>query len=166
MSETQTHPVEDFPLTPKNDFDVIESIQSSQEEVEAARRLVEKEEATEPEVVNTTDTPNHNRLHATVATASAGLVLAATGAGLVTVNNATTTPPVFSEETNTYTVMPNDGLEKIVDKIPGINTIDKDEAERYVSVDPANIDVLKDGLQPGDQIEIPISINGAESEDQ
>ena len=119
---------------------------------------------TEEPVAETPKT-NHivrNTLFATgaVATATAGML------GLNAMGNETESVPTFSEETTTYTVQPNDGLEKIVNTIPGIDTVDKRDAEHYVSVDPANIDVLKDGLHPGEQLVVPVSINGVESSNE
>jgi hypothetical protein len=112
--------------------------------------------------------PKSNNTKRRIIGAGVGVALAAgAGAGGIAIANAVNSDsPTFSEKTTEYTVQPDDTLSGIVEKIPGINTIDERDAIEYVSVDPANIDVLKDGLQPSEIIEVPISINGAKPLDK
>ena len=89
---------------------------------------------------------------------TAGLAYAAANEALKTAS--------FSEETTTYTVEPGDGLFSAIQHIEGIETINKWDAVEHVQSDPANIDILKDGLQPGEQLVVPVSVNGIEKTEQ
>jgi|GEM_PF-1590509 len=122
------------------------------------KRLIE-----EPTVE--TPKPNHtvrNTLFAAGAVASATVGVL----GLSAMEPEVQDVPTFSEETNTYTVQDGDGIYNAVDSIPGINTIDRGDALSHIAGDPANIDVLKDGLQAGEQLVVPVSINGVESSNE
>jgi len=94
---------------------------------------------------------------AMVGSATAGV------AGLAAVGNETDPAPTFSEETTTYTVQDGDGIYDAAESIAGINTIDVRDAVSHITSDPVNIDVLKDGLQAGEQLVVPVSINGVET---
>ena len=75
-------------------------------------------------------------------------------------------PATFSEETTTYTVQPGDGLFSAAAQVEGIETIDMRDAVEHIDSDPANIDVLSDGLQPGEQLIIPVSVEGYDATDE
>ena len=66
--------------------------------------------------------------------------------------------PSFSETTNEYVVQPGDGLYDAAQDIQGIDSIDIRDAVHHIQVDPANVDVLSDGLQPGEIVIIPDSV--------
>ena len=66
--------------------------------------------------------------------------------------------PEFSETTNEYVVQDGDGLYDAAQEIQGIDSIDIRDAVHHIQVDPANVDVLSDGLQPGEVIIIPDSV--------
>jgi hypothetical protein len=53
------------------------------------------------------------------------------------------------------TIEPNGSVSSETADIIGINKVDAREIEQRISVDPANIDVLKDGLQPGEKLVVP-----------
>ena len=108
--------------------------------------------------------PNYARRRA-IATGAGVVIASAATVGIAGAVAAADGPqaPEFSKETTTYTVQPGDGLYNVVESIPGINTVDEREAIDHVKADPANIDALKDGLQPGESIEVPLSINGVTS---
>lgn len=89
-----------------------------------------------------------------VATAT---TLATAGAGVVALEHFDR-EPVFSQETTTYTLQPGDGLGDAAQAIERSNEIDLRNAVHYIEVHPANIDVLKGGLEPGEQIVIPVSV--------
>jgi len=97
---------------------------------------------------------------ALIATAAAGIT------GLASLDDEVEKAPTFSTDTTTYPVGNGEGLYDAAESIPGINTIDVRDAVQHISVDPANIDVLKDGLQAGEQLVVPISINGVESSNE
>lgn len=97
------------------------------------------------------------------AVAAALTVAVATGGVGIAAGSALAAPD-FSEETTTYTVEQGDGLYDAANEILGSDSIDIRDAVDHISVDPANIDVLKDGLQPGEQIVIPISVAGHEND--
>lgn len=66
--------------------------------------------------------------------------------------------PHFSEMTKSYTVEPGNGLYDAVETIEGINSISKADAVDYVEQLPKNKDALEDGLQPGEQLVVPESV--------
>ena len=84
---------------------------------------------------------------------SAGLLI---GGGAVL--HETFKAPEFSEETTTYTAQPGDGLYDAAEQIEGIGSIDTRDAIDHIVADPANIDVLSDGLQAGESITIPVKV--------
>lgn len=86
------------------------------------------------------------------------------GAFLVNVTHDALSEPGFSEQTTTYTVEPGDGVFKAAEQIEGINTVDIRDAVDYIQADPANAEVLKDGLQPNEQLIIPVSVKGFDAD--
>jgi len=78
------------------------------------------------------------------------------GAGVAV--HAANQGPEFSESTSEYVVQPGDGLYNAAEDITGVDSIDIRDAVQHISVDPANIDVLKDGLQAGETVVIPDSV--------
>lgn len=66
--------------------------------------------------------------------------------------------PVFSQETTTYTLQEGDSRWDAAQAIEGSDKIDMRDAVHYIEVNPANIDVLRGGLQPGEQLVIPVSV--------
>ncbi|MCD8561671.1 hypothetical protein LRY29_01190 [Candidatus Saccharibacteria bacterium] len=67
----------------------------------------------------------------------------------------------FSQETTTYTTESNDGWDKVVEHIQGIDQVNKQLVIDRVKGDPANIDVLtteNGGLEVNQQITIPVSV--------
>lgn len=78
---------------------------------------------------------------------------AAVVAGPATIEHFTA--PQFSEATQEYVVQDGDGLQNAAEAIIGSEKIDIREAITHIKVDPANIDVLSDGLQPGEILIIP-----------
>jgi hypothetical protein len=78
--------------------------------------------------------------------------------------NMALAPDEFSEETTTYSAEPGDGVWDAAEQIQG--SFDMQDAVAHISADPANIDVLKDGLQQGEQLVIPVSVAGYEPADQ
>lgn len=83
--------------------------------------------------------------------------LIAAGAAIVTGPAAleAMTAPQFSEATQEYVVQDGDGIQNAAEAIFGSDKIDIREAIHHISVDPTNIDVLSDGLQPGEILIIP-----------
>jgi hypothetical protein len=75
------------------------------------------------------------------------------------------TPPAFSPETTSFTVLPGQGLQDAAQEIKGIETIDIRDAVGYLESSPANSAVLEDGLQSGEQIVIPVSVEGFEDKE-
>jgi hypothetical protein len=106
--------------------------------------------------------PDHSRRNAVIL-GGVGALLIAGGIDKAVDLHA----PDYSEETTTYTISEdNDGLYEAAESIPGSETVNTGDIVSHISTDPANIDVLKDGLQRGEQIVVPISINGAESSNE
>ncbi len=152
MSETPT------PLQTEEQDDKFSDIIAFQEhqEAQAARRIVEtsQPEATAWNVDTYTKKPNVLQRKG-VQIAGAVALTAGAAAGLAATTADAVKAPTFSEETTTYTVQPGDGLQNAAQNIEGSDTIDIRDATDHISVDPANIDVLKDGLQPGETLVIP-----------
>ncbi len=96
--------------------------------------------------------PNHTLRNTTAVltlAASAGLLIAADQAG-----QAMNAPKPEGE--TTITVEGGDTLDGIIAGIPGSGKYDVNEMELGIEGNPANIDVLKDGLQPGESLVVPI----------
>lgn len=66
--------------------------------------------------------------------------------------------PEFSPESTTYVVQPGDGLQHAAEAVIGSEDVDIRDVIEHISVDPANIGALKDGLQPAESITIPLSV--------
>ncbi len=64
--------------------------------------------------------------------------------------------PKPAEQTMTITVEDGQGMLDIVDQIPGSGKYNRQDIANSIAGDPANIDVLKDGLQAGDSITVPV----------
>lgn len=85
-----------------------------------------------------------------------GVVAGVGAAGVLAIGAANyIAEPQPSEESVKITVQPGDGLQSIAEQIPGSEK-DIRAAIDSIAGDPANIDVLKDGLQAGEQITVPI----------
>jgi len=159
MSEIQT---EHYEPTKKPDTDPFENINEWQAR-DAAKRIVEQSVITPAVETSDTNTTTRDRIFA--GTAAAAVV--ATGVlGLNAMGSDVEPVPTFSEQTTPYSVQSGEGLYDAAESIPGINTIDIRDAVHQISVNPANIDVLSNGLQSGEQIQVPISVNGVESSDE
>jgi hypothetical protein len=83
------------------------------------------------------------------------LALAGIGAHAVYERNAN--PVDFSNETKQHTVKPGEGLYNAAYDVEGSETTDLGVVVDHIAHDPANIEVLKDGLQPGESVIIPKS---------
>lgn len=66
--------------------------------------------------------------------------------------------PEFSDQTTTYTVEQGDGLQDAAEAVIGSNQVDIRDVTAHIESQPVNIDALKDGLQPGESIVIPTSV--------
>lgn len=126
---------------------------------QAARRTVEAHGSTEPiQSYNRQEQTPDRPITGKKIAATAGVLLA-TGAAIGGIANEYKTPE-FSEETTTYTIQEGEGLSAAAQHVQGDRDIR--DAIAHIEADPANIDVLKDGLQPGEQLIIPVSVEGFE----
>lgn len=98
--------------------------------------------------------PNKKRILGAGAVLVGGFV----AAGLVIDANA---PPEFSDETKTIVVEDGDGTQSLLDKanIPGYDEADWRDVASHVQQLPENKDVFQDGLQAGETVSVPISID-------
>ena len=175
MSEIQTPHQEPIESSEVDNFADINRIQFEQAERDAAKRLIQQE-TPQPFSQETTGwgigtlpvAPNSNSrsrlIKVGVTAALAGAF--AGGAVVHAVDSAPAQPPTFSEETVPVAATDGASIFSIAESVPGHNTVDTRETVEYISSYPANIDVLKDGLQIGEQVEVPISINGVEASDE
>lgn len=85
------------------------------------------------------------------------LALAASGA-LLAYNSYAVNNPTFSEESHSYVMQSGEGLWDAVETIKGIDSIDIRDAVYFVENDPRNQKALSDGLQVGESIEVPDSV--------
>lgn len=161
MNETQT-PLEPTPQEQPDQFDDILAMQAP----DVARRLIEQQEPYTREATvggiqdPTQEQGKKSRNFAKTAAILTAVALPAGALGAVTANALKA--PEFSEETTTYTVEPGDGLINVAQEIKGVETVRMNDTLDSIAGDPANIDVLKDGLQPGEQIVIPVSVKNYE----
>jgi hypothetical protein len=86
---------------------------------------------------------------------AAGVVTAAALVGGALALAESQIGPEFSETTTEYTVQPGDGIYDAAENIQGIGDVDIRDAVQRIRLDPANTDVLKGGLQPGETLVIP-----------
>ena len=169
MSETPT-PQEQSPID-----QALEDAKYLERLTEAARRTTLEsspdieppleEEETDPSTIieppeddserpSTGHIPRQRTGAAGVLAASVALAAAVTATGA-----AANSDPEFSEETKTVTVQTGDELKDIVeDEIEGGTSIDYRDGVAHIQSDPVNIDELKDGLHPGESIEVPIKV--------
>lgn len=86
-----------------------------------------------------------------------GALALAAAAGVGTALGQIDSAPIErSTETTTITVENGDGLQSIAAQVPGSEKYDIRDVTDSIATDPANIDVLKDGLQPGESVTVPI----------
>ena len=105
---------------------------------------------------------NHGKTN-TAKRVIAGVAGVALAGGAVAAVAETFKPAEFEGKT-TYIVEDGDGLQNAAEQIAGIETVDMRDGIDSIQGDPANIDVLKDGLQPGEILQIPLEVKGYEEQ--
>lgn len=130
----------------QDDFADIEHMQTQS----AARRITS--EPLDPETVNNKKTGR------TVGTAVAigGLVAAATA--LAVTGHEATREPDIAQKTFEHTILPGETLYNILDDVPGINTVNRQDLIDTIEHLPANHDIDFNKLMPGDTISIPVTV--------
>jgi len=179
MAEKET-----FTLTPqeqpkKDDFADILAMQDDEAEMRrSAQRIIDGALAETPAqqpIVNErqmelpftsesaadTDTPNKRKRGSKAVAAVIGVGLTA---GAVAGIAHATAPDEFSNEKTTYIAEDGDGLWNAAGEIEG--SFNMNDAIDSIKGDPANIDVLKDGLQQGESIVIPVSTKDLEDQNK
>lgn len=158
-TETQT-PTPEQIEQPKDDFDDIIEFQRSSA---AARQMVEVSSLEATRDAEEVIPKSHKVRDGLVKGGIATVVALGVGAGLGATASAMDkpAPDAISEETTTFTATNGAGIYTAVDSIPG-STGMRETVKNHITNDPANIDILKDGLQVGESIVIPVSVNGAE----
>ncbi len=175
MAEKET-----FTLTPQeqpenDDFAAILAIQE-EDMRRSAQRIIDAELTETPteqpiegqmelpftnESAADTTTPNKQKRGRKAVATVVGVGLAAgLGAGFA----AATAPDEFSNEKTTYIAEDGDGLWDAAGQIEG--SFNMNDAIDSIEADPANIDVLKDGLQQGESIVIPVSTKDIEDQNK
>lgn len=101
--------------------------------------------------------PTPSRSNRAIVAGSAVTAAVATGLIINTLEK-TDAAPEFSHETTTYILQEGDGLQDAARAIKGSEAIDLRDAVHRIEVDPANIEALRGGLDPGEQIVIPVSV--------
>ncbi|MGH7218116.1 MAG: hypothetical protein ACREGE_01570 [Candidatus Microsaccharimonas sp.] len=175
MAEKET-----FTLTPqeqpnKDDFAAILAMQEADMR-RSAQRIIEAELAETPaeqpiegqmelpfssKSEADANTPNKRKRGSKAVAAVVGVgVAAGLGAGFA----AATAPDEFSNEKTSYIAENGDGLWDAAEEIEG--SFNMNDAIDSIKGDPANIDVLKDGLQQGESIVIPVSTKDIEDQNK
>lgn len=150
MSEQPTTTISDENV--QNNTNPFEDIQAMQEQdfmkrqAEAARRLNTPEETP-------SEAPDNKRRFSDRAIAAAAGIAVVGGAGIIA--SEVYGNPEFSETTREYTVQPNDGYIDAANDVTGIENVDHRDVSYHIQTDPANAEVVKDGLQPGEILIIP-----------
>jgi len=171
MTEKPTPPPENEPRDMSTEGDAvtqadIDMFNEWSEASDAARRTVSidtPQAPKQPRAPRQAETRTKGELSPRVrrnrAIASGLAVTAGVGAFMYAAHEAVE-EPTFSEETTTYTIQQGEGLFAAAQHVEGVR--DLRDAVAHIQGDPANIDVLKDGLQPGEQLVIPVSVEGFE----
>lgn len=158
IEDTQTPPIDKkdkSELTMDEHWNDVEMMSRSSD---AARRLAEQTTADQSAAAEAHDTGIKNRSFRRGVAAGVIATTAVVGAGAGVYAASSNQGPHFSEKTAEYVVQDGDGLYDAAEQIKGIDSVDIRDAVDHIQVDPANIDVLKDGLQPGEVLEIPDSV--------
>lgn len=143
----------------KDDFDThFDSILEMQESSRAAQRLLEP--SSEPETP-LLEAHEQKKLPSTIKKIAAGaLITAGSIGGIAAAGNALAGPDIsVSEETTTYTVPDGGGLWDAAQAVENHETVDTRDLIEEIKNHPANISVLEDGLQAGESITIPVSVD-------
>ena len=155
------------------DYEMFKNWEQDTEASAAARRTVEITEPSDShssehiEVhTESTEKSSKKRKHSL---AGAGIAIAGTVAAASVVTGGVSgiidaTTPTFSEETTDYTVQPGDGMYDVAEQIGGVESVDIRDAVEHINEIPGNVAALQDGLQPGEQIIIPESVVGHETD--
>lgn len=165
MAETYTPPQSEKESTSEDPFTAVQEIQEASAAA-AAQRLIEHPKAAPALPAETgqdrTPSPRVQRNRRIARNIVGGVVSTGVAATLVAGAAGALAPAEFSEETTTWTAESGDGLYDAAEEIAGINTVDIRDGVDFIQTHPANIDALKDGLQAGEQIVIPVSVEGHE----
>lgn len=159
MSEKQTDPFADTPDFQPNDNDPFIHQAGSQDKLvnEASQRAkaVIAEEPNDPN--------KHSRLKQSLALVGAGAAIAG-GIALASEVADAVNGPEYASETTTAVIEKD--LWSVLDKIKGIDSVDRQAVVEHIVHDPANINVFlrDDGtysandIQPGQVVVIPVSV--------
>lgn len=101
---------------------------------------------------------NPKRFGAFVLAACVGIGGLAYEAKNVVQDRIETFNPTFSKETTEVAIPENGGIDDAVYQIEGVDSIDPRTARDYVESMPENTETLKDGLQNGESLTIPESV--------
>jgi hypothetical protein len=147
-------------------FEPVLELQENMAAAEAARRLMEQSADSSSSEIEATPKPSQKRINKFVIGASSTAVAAAfiTG-GLAIANHLVDEAEAksFGTETTEYTANLGDTLLDVAEQVPGSDTKRSiNDVIYHIETDPANLGPLSDGLQSGDKIRVPVSINGAE----
>lgn len=101
---------------------------------------------------------SHNiRAHLLPIVGSVALVgaFAPVAAHLIDVNQH---PIEYAPDTTSHVATSGESPWSIAEEVPGSDTVPLDVLTSHIMQDPANIAVLKDGLQPGEQLVVPTHV--------
>lgn len=88
----------------------------------------------------------------------AAIALSATLLGGYKLMEHTTAEPTFSETTTLYVVERGDGTMRAAEQVQGVASVDIRAVTHHIENMPENAAVLEDGLQPGEVLVIPESV--------
>ena len=136
----------------QNDFAEVEAWQRSQDAAQAARRLVGEQASDQSQVLEAAKVPNNTLRNIATGAALTGAIV---GGGIAVDQMQ---QPKFSEETTTFTADPGEGLYDAAEEVIGSEQFDQRDIVSHIESLPVNIDPLKDGLQAGESITIPVEV--------
>ena len=163
MQEKETF--EPIPEVTENPFADIEAMQQDQERFAAsARRVIEEESPSQSQPTVQAPEASTDRKSGKRAAFAAGAVVAAAGvlgvpAAVNAIGEAVDHEPTFSSATTEYTLNDGESIWDAAEHVKGAGTsADIRDVVHHIEVDPANVDILKDGVHPGTTITIPLSV--------
>jgi hypothetical protein len=158
MSEKPNTQIFDQDAPIDTNFSQVEEWQKKDAErqaADAARRVLETDAILSAEEADEAKKQQQkNRLRG-LAAAAATLTTIGGVAGVGLYNDYKMDQLYNNAPKTSVTIEPNGSVSSETADILGINKVDAREIEQRISVDPANIDVLKDGLQPGEKLVVP-----------
>lgn len=154
-------PIEDTPFDPSEGNPFVGVDPTPRDEIidEAAlrsRNFIDKEDEGASETKSTPS--DEKRRRTTILTAGAVVVAAAAAFGAGPEMVETLNGPEISEETTEIAVQNGDSWWNIAERVEGHEHMSTDEVVAVIQSIPSNLDLVTEGLQPGQIVSVPVEI--------